>query len=441
MASNPIQKKVRNAMLVGVLITVLIMGSIVAFLLMQLSKVNEEKEALKISMVDVYSLSGNLQSGDILTEDMLTSGKAQRMHIPSNAIIDETTLSQLRNYSLSDREGNRVYTDPLGEKFLRIESAYTIVYKEKDEEGLVKYYTYGPDAKSKEEKTYITMDEKTKIFTEDFGDKNKENDELYILYTSSEKTRLYCDENTGNYFVQKIVGVEDRNDNGIIEDGEFRREKEFVDILGTPYIAKININQNTIITSDMLALGELLTDDIRKQEYNAVVLPTDLTSGDYIDIRMMLPNGQDFVVLSKKMVELPMINGMESESTIWLEMSEDEILTMSCAIVEAYRINGSKLYATKYKDPGYQVAAEITYPISAEVEQLIKSDPNVTERAEYELQQRYTNALKNIREEYIHGEMEKDGNSADNVPGKINESVVKTQEERKKYLQSIANGY
>jgi len=439
MASNPIQKKVRNAALVGVLITVLIMGSIVAFLLMQLSKVNEEKEALKLSMVDVYSLSENLQSGDILTEEMLTIGKAQRGHIPSNAIIDETTLSQLRNYSLSDREGNRVYTDPTGEKFLRIESEYTVIYQEKDEEDKIKYYTYGPDAKNEKQKTYITINnENTKIFKEKFDNGMEE---TYILYKSEEKTRLYCDENTGNYFIHKIVGVEDRDQDGKIEDGEFRREKVFVDILGTPYIAKININENTIITSDMLALGELLTDDIRKQEYNAVVLPTDLTSGDYIDIRMMLPNGQDFVVLSKKMVELPMIDGMESETTIWLEMSEDEILTMSCAIVEAYRINGSKLYATKYKDPGYQEAAEITYPISAEVRQLILSDPNVTEKAEYELQQRYTNALKNIREEYIHKEMEKDGNSADNVPGKINESVVKTQEERKKYLQSIANGY
>lgn len=439
MASNPIQKKVRNAALVGVLITVLIMGSIVAFLLMQISKVNEEKEDLKLSMVDIYSLSENLQSGDILTEEMLTIGKAQRGHIPSNAIIDETTLSQLRNYSLSDREGNRVYTDPTGEKFLRIESEYTVIYQEKDEEDKIKYYTYGPDAKNEKQKTYITINnENTKIFKEKFDNGMEE---TYILYKSEEKTRLYCDENTGNYFIHKIVGVEDRDQDGKIEDGEFRREKVFVDILGTPYIAKININENTIITSDMLALGELLTDDIRKQEYNAVVLPTDLTSGDYIDIRMMLPNGQDFVVLSKKMVELPMIDGMESETTIWLEMSEDEILTMSCAIVEAYRINGSKLYATKYKDPGYQEAAEITYPISAEVRQLIISDPNVTEKAEYELQQRYTNALKNIREEYIHKEMEKDGNSADNVPGKINESVVKTQEERKKYLQSIANGY
>lgn len=439
MASNPIQKKVRNAALVAVLITVLIMGSIVAFLLMQLSKVNEEKKALVISTIDVYTLSGNLQSGDILTEDMLTIGKAQRGHIPSNAVIDETTLTQLRNYSLSDREGNRVYTDPTGGKFLKIESEYTVIYQEKGEDDKIKYYTYGPNAKNENEKIYITLNtENTKIFKEKFDNGEEES---YILYKSEEKTRLYYDENTGNYFIHKIAGVHDVDEDGKIEEGEFRREKVFIDILGTPYIAKININKNTLITSDMLALGELLTDDIRKQEYNAVVLPTDLTSGDYIDVRMMLPNGQDFVVISKKMIELPMINGMESENTIWLELSEDEILTMSCAIVEAYRINGSKLYATKYKDPGYQEAAEITYPISAEVKQLILSDPNVTEKAEYELQQRYTAALKNIREQYIHDEMEKDGNSADNVPGKINESVVKTQEERKKYLQSLANGY
>ena len=164
MASNPIQKKVRNAALVGVLITVLIMGSIIAFLLMELSRVNEEKEAIKLSMVNVYALNGNLQSGDILTEDMLTIGKAQRGHIPNNAIIDETTLSQLRNYSLSDREGNRVYTDPAGEKFLRLESEYTIIYQEKDEEDKIKYYTYGPDAKSEKEKTYITINNDKNTF-------------------------------------------------------------------------------------------------------------------------------------------------------------------------------------------------------------------------------------------------------------------------------------
>ena len=109
------------------------------------------------------------------------------------------------------------------------------------------------------------------------------------------------------------------------------------------------MNQNTVLTLDMLSVGSIVTADVRKQEYNAIVLPVDLTTGDYVDIRVQLPTGQDFIVLSKKLVEIPIISGMESEETIWLNLSEDEILSMACAIVEAYRINGTKIYATKYK--------------------------------------------------------------------------------------------
>ena len=140
------------------------------------------------------------------------------------------------------------------------------------------------------------------------------------------------------------------------------------------------------------------------------------------------------------MVELPIINGMESESTIWLNLSEDEILSMSCAIVEAYRINGSKLYATKYTDPGMQEAATPTYPLSSETVSLIRSNPNVTEKAESNLLQRYSEAMVNMRNNIINSELQKDENSASNVPGKINESIVKTQEERKDYLESLSAG-
>ncbi len=44
-------------------------------------------------------------------------------------------------------------------------------------------------------------------------------------------------------------------------------------------------------------------------------------------------------------------------NTVWLNLTEDEILNMSCAIVEAFQIPGSKLYATKYTEPGMQDAA------------------------------------------------------------------------------------
>ena len=75
-----------------------------------------------------------------------------------------------------------------------------------------------------------------------------------------------------------------------------------------------------------------------------------VTLNDYRDINEVL-----FLMKKKVYIEEELI-----------ELSEDEILAMSCAIVEAYRINGSKLYATKYVEPGMQDAAIPTYPINAE---------------------------------------------------------------------------
>jgi hypothetical protein len=108
---------------------------------------------------------------------------------------------------------------------------------------------------------------------------------------------------------------------------------------------------------------------------------------------------------------------------------------MSCAIVEAYRINGSKLYATKYTDPGMQEAAIPTYPINYETKELILANPNVTEVAMNSLRARYNASLRN---DYINKELEKEGNSVDNVTDKMNQSITKTQEEREKYLESLS---
>ena len=76
---------------------------------------------------------------------------------------------------------------------------------------------------------------------------------------------------------------------------------------------------------------------------NVIALP-----GDYIDIRFQLPSGQDYIVLSKKKVL------MSSQTGIWLKLSELELLTINNAIVEAWTIKGSKIYAIEYSE------AEIT---------------------------------------------------------------------------------
>ena len=149
-------------------------------------------------------------------------------------------------------------------------------------------------------------------------------------------------------------------------------------------IMKIAVPAGTIVTRDMLVEQEnQTTDTTRVQEYNMIVLPSQLVNGDYIDIRLSLPNGQDYVVLSKKLVL------GTNETSIWLQLNEEEILTLSNAIVEAYTIVGSKLYAIQYVEPGLQAEIIPTYTVSGEVLALINSDPNIKEEARNNLWSRY----------------------------------------------------
>lgn len=410
--SNPIQKKVRNAGLIGSLATLLVMGIVVGFLLVQLNKIKQEQKQIEESYVSVYTIAQDVKSGQIITEDMFQLSTAQIDHIPANAT---SNLETFQTYSLTDNEGNRVYSDEKG-MFLNKASEYMEVYKDGN-----KYYTYSINGQKQE----ITGLNARDIYEDTYG--------TYLIKNTEGKTRLYQEGTTGKYYILRVK----YNSNS---EGTAVREKEYVEVLGVPLIAKIDMNMNTVLTTDMIARGALLGDDVRKQEYNAVVLPIDLVTGDYVDIRMQLPTGQDFIVVSKKEVEIPFVEGMDSVDTIWLNLSEDEILSMSCAIVETYRINGTKLYATKYTDPGMQEASIPTYPINAETRDLIIGNPNVTDQAEKALRDRYTETLVNIRNNIINKELQKEENASTNVSGKVNESIVKTQEERQNYLESLAVG-
>ena len=169
-------------------------------------------------------------------------------------------------------------------------------------------------------------------------------------------------------------------------------------LLAVKVIAKIDIPAKSIITQDMITIeDEAVTDDLREQEYNMIVLPPTLESGNTIDIRLRLPNGEDFVVISKKKVQLTDLGGTFSPTSIILNVTEDEILTMSAAIVDAYQIAGSKLTATKYTDPGLQTKATPTYVPSTATINLINTDPNIVNTARNDLIARYNNSYSQYR--------------------------------------------
>ena len=213
-----------------------------------------------------------------------------------------------------------------------------------------------------------------------------------------------------------------------------------MELNSVPLVAKITMKKNTVVTTECLSKGDnIVQDDVRKQEYNMIVLPTDLTTGDYIDVRVMFPNGQDYIAIAKKEVEIPVIDGAESTDTIWLKLSEDEILHMSCAIVDSAQVKGAKIYATKYTEAGMQNAATPTYPINESTSQLLQRDPNVVEKAMNAIRTRYSNGNSaELRNNYINSAISNQGDQAQsNLESSLEESITNSKNSRKQYLQSL----
>ena len=150
-------------------------------------------------------------------------------------------------------------------------------------------------------------------------------------------------------------------------------------------VMKVDVPAGTIVTKDMISeVDDQVTSTQRIQEYNMIVLPSQLVNGDYIDVRISLPSGQDFIVLSKKEVL-----GTNSTS-VWMKLDEEEILTLNNAIVETYTITGAKLYAVQYVEPGLQEESIPTYTVSSAVLNLINNNPNITEEARENLWSHYS---------------------------------------------------
>ncbi len=138
--------------------------------------------------------------------------------------------------------------------------------------------------------------------------------------------------------------------------------------LGRDVMLKVNVPAGTIVTKDMLIDTEDPTSNTdRIQEYNMILLPSQLKNGEYVDVRITLPNGQDYVVLTRKRVL------GTTATSVWLKVNETEIQLINSAIIESYLIDGAKLYAIPYAEAGMQMAATQTYTASQATIQLLES--------------------------------------------------------------------
>lgn len=136
---------------------------------------------------------------------------------------------------------------------------------------------------------------------------------------------------------------------------------------------KIDIKPGTILTRDMIMEQ---TDDTGLRYTRDILLdsvPVTLQVGDYVDFRIMLPNGEDYVVMSHKRVELLY------ETTVTVKVTEEEQTIWNSALIDlaTYGQYGCVLYMTKYLEPGVDTDTIGTYPIQHDAENWVRFNPNI----------------------------------------------------------------
>ncbi|MFP4698007.1 MAG: SAF domain-containing protein [Eubacteriales bacterium] len=227
-----------------------------------------------------------------------------------------------------------------------------------------------------------------------------EKEDMYILSNSIQAGEIIKSDDI------KLLSVEQ----GVTPENAIKDKK---DIVGNRL--RVDLPKNMPITSNLLFGEKDIDDDIRIQEFRLLFIPTKLQEKDFVDIRISFPNGEDYIVLSKKQVQD--LERLEQEGDIsealWLHLSEEEILRISSAIVDAYLHEGSKLYAISYVVPEVQEAAKVTYPVNEDVYKLMLEDPNIVNVAFEELE----NEKREILEENLNifmGEDEGTSNSSTN---------------------------
>ena len=371
MATNPIQKKSRISFFLGMLLMFVISAVIVAFLYMKIKNQQEEIKQYKLSTSTVYVLNRDVKSGQVLTPSMFTTKQIATTTIPSNATTNVATT--LASYSLSTKNGMTIY-----------------------------YFQGTPG--------------------------NAEDPACYFVGSLNDKKRIYKTDSEGK---EALATDLKKTDKAYYYAGQNNTQKTDIEISENAVISKVDLNANTVITSSLITRGDVTSNDLRKEEYNVISLPVDLAPGEYVDVRLTLPNGQNYIVVSKKEAKIPVVNGQYLADTIQMNLTEEEIMIMSGAIVESFKTTGSKLYATRYTEAGLQDAATMTYYPSKEVQTAIQNDPNVVIKAIQGILKNREQIRKDIDAAVSKYEAE------ESVQTKVESSITSTQEQRKNYLQSL----
>lgn len=171
-----------------------------------------------------------------------------------------------------------------------------------------------------------------------------------------------------------VVSTQDGSGIGhgeIIEEGvNVVKQTVYTGLEEYNYITEEDLGSTAIVDiyEGMTVMDNMVTpvsieSDTREYEMQVVNLMTDQQENDVVDIRIMFPDGSDFLVLPKKQIK----NLNLPNCVFWTYLNEEEILRMASATIDAYTITGTKIYATRYVESNLQEEAVPTYMVNAAV--------------------------------------------------------------------------
>ncbi|OKP84635.1 hypothetical protein A3844_19290 [Paenibacillus helianthi] len=152
---------------------------------------------------------------------------------------------------------------------------------------------------------------------------------------------------------------------------------------------KIDAMPGTAVTTEMVRDEARLDASERKEETEYIKLPLRLTKRDVVDIRIVFPNGEDYIVVGKKSLEDV---DLANQYTFFND-NEEEAQLLQAALVDAY-INNAELYMKQYVEPELQPEPVVNYVPNLDVLGVIKNDPFIIDQAKWSLAEKLRKELE-----------------------------------------------
>lgn len=149
----------------------------------------------------------------------------------------------------------------------------------------------------------------------------------------------------------------------------------------------LDIKVNQPLLTNMVT--DPLPENYRERECSFIWLNSNLTDNDFVDVRILFQNGEDYIVASKK----PLKNISIAANNCFLWLTEEEILSLDSAIVDA-NLRHAKIYVTKYLKPAIQEPSVVNYEPNADVIALMAADPNIVTASARVLSAEARNAME-----------------------------------------------